>query len=232
MTKHKPSAKSSPPPAACARKGAVVLKRNAVALCVAMLLAGMLLGWQSAVMWFNQESAAKASGMGAQGGMPPGMPGAQGGMPPGMGGAQGNPMNSPIMAQAKTLEEQAAANPNDPKLWAKLGDLYYDAGLAERSVVNYQKSLALSPNQPNVWTDMGVMLREMKKNQEALKAFEQAAALDPKHEQSRFNIGIVYLDLNDKQSAAKAWNALLAVNPAAKTPDGKSLADAVKNLTK
>lgn len=232
MAKHKPSLKSPSSSSSAASRGPVVLRRNAVALCGAMLLAGMLLGWQGAVMWFNQDSAAKASAMAAQGGTPPGMPGAQGGMPPGMGGAQGNPMTSPIMAQAKTLEEQAAANPNDPKVWAKLGDLYYDAGLAERSVVSYQKSLALSPNQPNVWTDMGVMLREMKKTQEALKAFEQAAALDPKHEQSRFNIGIIYLDLNDKQSAAKAWKDLLAVNPAAKSPDGKSLAEAVKQLTK
>jgi len=137
------------------------------------------------------------------------------------------------MAQAKAMEDQAAKSPNDPAIWAKLGDTYFDAELPERSVMAYQKSLALKPNQPNVWTDMGVMLRMMNKTDEALKAFEQAASLDPKHEQSRLNIGVVKLfDLKDTPGAIVAWKALIAVNPEAKMPDGKRVADALKEISK
>ena len=197
--------------------GPMVRRQTAVVLSVVMLLAGIFLGWQGAVIIFNQ-----GAGLGEKPGM--GQQAQQ--MPPGQ-----SPMTSPLMAQAKALEEQAAKNPNDPAVWAKLGDFYYDAEMADRAVAAYQKSLALSPNQPDVWTDMGVMLRNQNKPQEALKAFEQAASIDPKHEQSRMNVGVVlYYDLKDKAGALKVWQDLLALNPQAKMPDGKSVADAVKEL--
>ncbi|MFP5222403.1 MAG: tetratricopeptide repeat protein [Acidobacteriota bacterium] len=206
----------------------MVLKRNAGVFAVAMLLAGVFMGWQGAVVVFNQDALQGGKpGMQQSPQMPPGMPG-------GMPGQQGaNPMTSPLMAQAKAMEEQAAKTPNDPAVWAKLGDTYFDAELPDRSVMAYQKSLALKPNQPNVWTDMGVMLRMMNKTDEALKAFEQAASLDPKHEQSRLNIGVVkYFDLKDTPGAIVAWKSLLAVNPDAKMPDGKRVADALKEISK
>lgn len=209
----------------------MVLKRNAAVFAVAMLLAGVFMGWQGAVVVFNQDALQGGKpGMpqsSASPQMPPGMPG---GMP---GQQGGNPMTSPLMAQAKAMEDQATKAPNDPVIWAKLGDTYFDAELPDRSVMAYQKSLALKPNQPNVWTDMGVMLRMMNKTDEALKAFEQAASLDPKHEQSRLNIGVVKLfDLKDTPGAIVAWKGLIAVNPEAKMPDGKRVADALKEISK
>ena len=216
--------------ASTARTGAsapqnMVRRQSAVALALVALLAGVFIGWQGAVIVFNQDAAQGGKPSQMPGGMPGGTP--QGQMPP-----QGmNPMSS-LMAQAKTMEEQAAKNPNDPAAWAKLGDTYFDAELPDRAVAAYQKSLALKPGQPDVWTDMGVMLRSQDKFQDALKAFEQAIALDPKHQQARLNIGVVYLfDLKDKAAAVKAWQELLAVNPDAKMPDGKRVADAVKEIS-
>ena len=197
----------------------MVRRQSAAALCVIMLLAGVFLGWQGAVVVFNQDAA--------QGGKP-GMH--QQAQQPAQGQGQ-NPMASALMAQAKTMEDQAAKTPNDPVVWTKLGDTYFDAELPDRAVAAYQKSLALSPNQPDVWTDMGVMLRLMGKTQEALKAFEQAVSIDPKHQQARLNTGVVYLfDLKDKPAALKAWQDLLAIHPEAKMPDGKRVADAVKEI--
>jgi cytochrome c-type biogenesis protein CcmH/NrfG len=203
----------------------MVRRQSAVALALVALLAGVFIGWQGAVIVFNQDAAQGGKPGQMTGQMPGGMP-PQGQMPP-----QGmNPMSS-LMAQAKALEEQAAKNPNDPAAWAKLGDTYFDAELPDRAIAAYQKSLALKPGQPDVWTDMGVMLRSQDKFQDALKAFEQATALDPKHQQARLNTGVVYyFDLKDKAAAAKAWQGLLAVNPDAKMPDGKRVADAVKEI--
>ncbi|MFZ5426509.1 MAG: tetratricopeptide repeat protein [Thermodesulfobacteriota bacterium] len=194
----------------------MVRQGSAILLAVTGFLAGIFFGWQGAVVVLNQEAA-----QGGKGGM---HQQAQQGQ---------SPMNSPLMAQAKALEEKAAANPNDPKAWADLGNTYFDAGLPDRAVAAYQKSLAIKPGQPDVWTDMGVMLRNMDKPAEAIKAFEQAAALDPKHQQSRLNIGVVkYFDLQDKDGAVAAWKALLAINPQAAMPDGKKVADALKEISK
>jgi len=198
----------------------MVRRQSAVVLCVALFLAGLFMGWQGAVSMFSQQAA-------PAGAMP--RPAAEAAQPQGQ--AQGNPMGSPLMAQARALEERAAKNPGDAQAWAELGNVYFDAGFAERAVAAYQKSLALSPNQPDVWTDMGVMQRELKQVQEALKSFQQALELNPRHELARLNTGIVLLfDVKDKEGAAKAWKELLAVNPQARMPDGKSVADAVKEL--
>lgn len=214
--KSRPGAAASP----------VMLTRNAMLLAVLMLLAGLFVGWQGAVVVLNQEAAqAGKPGMHQQ-------PQAQAqtqapGQPAGMAA-----MGSPLMAQAKALEEKAAKNPNDPKAWAELGNTYFDAELPERAVMAYQKSLALSPNQPDVWTDMGVMLRASGKFQEALNAFRQTVSLEPKHQQARLNMGVVLLfDLKDQAEGLKAWKELLAIHPDARLPDGKPLADAVKELT-
>jgi cytochrome c-type biogenesis protein CcmH/NrfG len=202
---------------------AMVRKQTAVVLAVVMLLAGVFIGWQAAVIVVNQD--------GLQGGVPSDMPGVQqGAASRGMPGQDSQ--TPPLMDQAKAMEEKVAKNPNDPAVWAQLGDTYYDTGLSGRAVAAYQKSLALKPNQPDVWTDMGVMLRAEGKPKDARQAFEQAMSIDPKHEQSRLNLGVVMLyDLNDKAGALKAWQGLLAIDPEAKMPDGKSVADAVKELS-
>lgn len=212
MKKQKDSAQAKSKPQA--PQGPMVRRRTAVILCVVMLLAGAFLGWQGAVLVFNQEAV--------QGGRPPMPQQAQQG---------GEGMGSPLMSQAKNLEAQAAKTPNDPAVWAKLGDTYFDADLPDRAVASYQKSLALKPNQPDVWTDMGVMLRNQNKPQEALKAFDQAISIDSKHQQARMNKGVVlWFDLKDKAGALQAWQELLAINPNATMPDGKKVADAVKEL--
>ncbi|WP_243311364.1 tetratricopeptide repeat protein [Fundidesulfovibrio agrisoli] len=232
-----PSAKSAPGQV----PAGMVRKQSAVLLCAIMLLAGVFMGWQGAVIVFNQETVAgrgagQEHGQQPQAGMPPqgmppqGMP--QGGMNAMMGGGQ-NPMMTNLMAQAKTLEDKAAKTPNDVKVWVDLGNLYFDADLPERSVAAYEKALALDAGQPDVWTDMGVMLRAIKKPQEALKAFQKAVSLQNNHEIARMNIGVVKLyDLGDKAGAAEAWNQLVAINPGAKMPDGRKVADAVKDLSK
>ena len=184
-------------------------RSSAMLLAAAALLAGIFLGWQGAMLRFDSGGASPAAQM------PPAAP----------------DNSTALMAQAKTLEQKAAQNPNNAAIWAQLGNTYFDAGFAERAVTAYQKSLAINPGQPDVLTDMGVMLRDGRKFREALGAFQQAAQLDPKHEQSRLNMGVVLLhDLNDKAGALKAWRELLAINPQAQTPDGKSLADEVKLL--
>lgn len=215
---------------------AMVRRSSAVLLCVVMLLAGVFMGWQGAVIVFNQDLG-KGGGAGmhesaeqAQKGQNP-MTQAQGGMNAMMGG--GNPMMSGLMAQAKALEEKTAKNPGDKQAWVELGNLYFDADLPDRAVVAYKKALDLDPKQPDVWTDMGVMLREQKKPQEALDAFRKAIAVKNNHEIARLNVGIVLLnDLGDKQGAVAAWKELLAINPEAKSPDGRKVADAVKELSK
>lgn len=150
-------------------------------------------------------------------------------MPPqGMGAGTGAGM----AGQVKALEDAAAKNPGDVLAWVNLGNLQFDLGNPDKAVEAYQKALAIDPKLADVWTDLGVMERARQRPREAVAAFAKAVALDPNHEVARLNTGIVLLhDMGDKPAALAAWKELLARKPEAKMPDGRRLADVVRDVS-
>lgn len=131
------------------------------------------------------------------------------------------------------LEGKAASNPTDSNAWIQLGNFCFDHNLPEKAIEAYERALELKPMNIGVWSDLGVMYRRTKQFDKAVDAFGHAADLDPQHVVSRFNMGIVYLhDLNDKVGAMNAWKQVLAIDPEAKTPNGKPVADLLRELDK
>jgi tetratricopeptide (TPR) repeat protein len=131
-------------------------------------------------------------------------------------GAQGMPAPPSAEAQARILRIEAAvaADPKNHDAWVALGNEYFDAHQAQRSIEAYAKALALKPNDPNVLTDQGVMYRNLGQFDQALANFQKANKLQPNHLQSLINIGIVYAnDLSKPAEAAKAWNKVVALAP-------------------
>lgn len=111
-------------------------------------------------------------------------------------------------------KEVIAKDPKNYDAVVGLGNLYYDAGQAEKAIEIYKKALEINPNDVNVRTDMGTMYRKIGKFDEAIGEFKKAASIDPKHEQSRYNLGVIlYSDKKDSKAAAEAWEDLLKVNP-------------------
>jgi cytochrome c-type biogenesis protein CcmH/NrfG len=131
------------------------------------------------------------------------------------------------------LEVQVAANPNDFKLWAQLGNIYYDTNQPEKAIKAYTRSLELHAGDANLLTDLGVMYRSIGQPKKALEYFEQAIALDPTHEPSRLNKGIVLMyDLHSPDKAIATWEELLRINPEARTAGGESVRDLIKEVKK
>lgn len=146
-----------------------------------------------------------------------------------------SPASPPIppeqAARIAALEKAVLDNPSDARNWTELGNLYFDTNQPGRAVTAYQRSLALAPDNPDVITDMGIMFRELGEFEKAVAQFRRASSVSPRHENALFNEGVVlYYDLQRRDDAMKAWQRLLAVNPAARTPDGKSVADMLRQL--
>lgn len=134
----------------------------------------------------------------------------------------------PQMLQA--LEGEAAQNPQNADIWARLGHAYFDTDQYQKAIDAYEKSLAIEPGNPNVLTDLGVMYRRNKQPRKALEMFSKAIAHDPKHEVSRMNKGIVLLhDLNDEQGAIEAWEELLKINPLAAFGNGQTVDEKIRH---
>ncbi len=148
-------------------------------------------------------------------------------------GGQGSSGQASSEENAHIADAEAAtvANPQDADAWIHLGNLYYGAQQAEKSVMAYTKALEITPRNANVLTDRGTMYRKMGKFDLALASYEQARKVDPRHENSLFNAGIVlYFDLGRKAEAREKWQQLVRLNPSAKAPNGQSVKDMLLDM--
>ena len=168
---------------------------------------------------------------------------------------QGSPQSAPVAASApqqtaqsgqqaaqsqvpheqlhviQDLEKQLAKDPANRELYVALGNACFDAHLHERAIQAYEKALAMNAKDADVLTDVGIMYREAGAFDTALERFRQAQAVDPAHINAAFNEGVVlYYDLQRKPEALARWQRLLEANPAARAPNGKPLADLIKEL--
>lgn len=133
------------------------------------------------------------------------------------------------ITEAKKLVE---ATPGSARLWAKLGDLYFDSGQHYKAIDAYKSSLAIKPGNSQVLTDLGVMYRRTDRSQQALDCFDQAISASPQNETPYLNKGIVlYYDLQDKAGAIKVWRRLLEQNPNAKALNGKTVKQMIQDLS-
>ncbi|MGE5326979.1 MAG: tetratricopeptide repeat protein [Deltaproteobacteria bacterium] len=168
----------------------------------------------------------------------PGAPaGAMGQAATGDSSVQGLPPGHPpldISAAVKTLEDQAAQNPQDPQPALNLANLFYDNRRFQEATEWYQKALKLDPNNINARTDLGTAYFNLGQVQEALNQYNQSLKLDPKHEPTIFNTIIVNLEgTHDLAAARAAWNKLHDLNPNYKGLDAlKQRLDAVSASAK
>lgn len=133
--------------------------------------------------------------------------------------------------QIEQAQKMAESQPDSWKVWANLGNLYYDNDEHAKAIEAYKKALAIEPHEPHVLTDLGVMYRRNGNPKKAVETFDLAIIAAPDHETARFNKGIVlYYDIKDKEGALKAWKGLVDLNPQAKTPGGKLVRDMINEL--
>ncbi len=135
------------------------------------------------------------------------------------------------MSRILSLEEGLKTNPKDVQAWIDLGHLYFDSHMPQQAIRAYTEALKLNPDNPDVTVDMGVMYREIHEHDKALELFESVVKKYPDHQNARFNVGVVlYFDLGKKAEGRAVWEELLRRNPKFKAPNGKPLAEFLKEL--
>jgi tetratricopeptide (TPR) repeat protein len=139
--------------------------------------------------------------------------------------------NKELLQHIFKHEEDVRKNPDDVEAWKSLGNLYFDAGEAEKSIRAYTRALELRPGDADALVDRGVMYRALKRYDDALENFKKALAVNPRHEHAMFNSGIVlYFDLGRKDEALAVWRSLADINPEARAPNGDKLVDMIEKL--
>lgn len=126
------------------------------------------------------------------------------------------PVDGQSAAAAQQLRQQVAeleglltANPDDPRLLAAMGNVYFDAGRWQDAMLWYERSLAAAPGDVNVMTDLAIVHRNLGQPQRSVELLDQAIELAPGHWQAWYNKVVVYhFDLHQHDEAAAALRAL------------------------
>src|SRR4029434_1400541 len=126
---------------------------------------GLILGW----IIGSQQAGGRANPATAQT--------AQSGAP-----AAGQPQAPPIdLQRASALEQHAKAHPNDAKVRAERGYLYYDGQLFDLAIPWYEASYKIDPKDINVSTDLAVSYYYTDQPDKALAQIEQSLKIDANH---------------------------------------------------
>ena len=149
-----------------------------------------------------------------------------------MGGAGapsgGAPAGAPMVAQINELKERVQKDPKDFEAWARLGNIYQDAGMFQPAIQFYEKASALKPEEANVLTDMGICYQEQSQYDKSLDLFERAQKADASNWQSLYNIVVVAgLRMGRVDRAEAALTRLRQIKP-----DAPNLADLTAALDK
>ena len=203
------------------------ITRQNISFAIAGVIFGGVLGFIGAHLAYGGRSGATGAAapetMGGQRGAPVMAPDASAGAGPqqaapgGPPGEQGGPSMDQMESVTRELAALKKAVEDDPRNVAalgRLGNLYMDAGMFDKSVDFYKRALEIEPHDPDLRTDMGTCLRQMGRFDEAVREFERSVADDPKHWKGWFNIGIVNLyDLGNYQKAEESFAKALELNP-------------------
>jgi tetratricopeptide (TPR) repeat protein len=131
----------------------------------------------------------------------------------GGGGQPGGNAPAPEAAapgdRLRQLRKEIERDPQSPKLWAALGNAYYDREDWDQAITAYEKGRRRAANDPNLLSDLGAAYRNRGEFRRAIACFEKARAADPDHWQSLLNLVLVTaFDARDANAAERHFAEL------------------------
>jgi cytochrome c-type biogenesis protein CcmH/NrfG len=171
------------------------MKRDSVALGLAGVFFGLIVGWILGSQRLAPAPAAAA--------------------PQAAVAESQAPEPKPIDQQRlATLEAQAKTAPTDPVPRILLGDLYFDAQRFDLAMPWYEAAVALDPKRIDASTDLGICYFYTNQVDRALAQFDKSLAMDANHLKTLLNVGIVRaFGKGDRPGAAQAWERVVAIAP-------------------
>ena len=79
---------------------------------------------------------------------------------------------------------------------------------------------------------LGGMYHAAGQPEKANASFDKVCTRDVKHQQCRFNKGMALFKMDKPDKATAGWRELLAIHPDAETPDGRKVAELIKEMKK
>ncbi len=110
------------------------------------------------------------------------------------------------------------SEPANHKIWAELGNAYYDLEMPKEAIEAYNMSLKLKPNDIEVLNDQGAMFRLTGDFQSAIKNHQLVLTVDPNNLESLYSIGYIYaIEVNQISEAIPFWKRFLDIDASSET---------------
>ena len=89
-----------------------------------------------------------------------------------------------------------------------MADIYFEKGLYNLAITNYQKSIHINPNNEQLHYKLGKTYYEARQYPEAVSYLDQAIRINPTYAQAYHLLGLTYVALGDNISANKQYEIL------------------------
>lgn len=126
-----------------------------------------------------------------------------------------NVPQSQIDKAIKRYKKQSTLQPNSPKIYTDLGNLYLRKGEPENAAAYYHQALKINPRYAKAHLNLGRVLLKQGKQQEFIKQMQLALALQPKIGTAidRFNLANALVDRGQQQQAISFYCKAIVLDP-------------------
>ena len=118
-----------------------------------------------------------------------------------------------LVALVEKNLKAVSADPDDPDLWMRLGNVYEANGLDALGLDSYRKAVSIGPDQPKGWYRIGRTKMSLGDRNGALEALRRAVELEPDHAPLRWRLGFWQLDQGHLGQAQASFEQAIALNP-------------------
>lgn len=185
-----PTARSSRPPKAAARRSRGPLIFLGVAVVALMLIAAFAVG---------RSTSGAGSGAAAGGGVT----------------ATATAAAPLDQAQVAALMAKIAADPQDSASLQTLGNMYYDANDFANALTFYEKAVLLAPKDDGRWIAVAAAAFQSGNDSRAFEAWNKALAINPDNIEAHYGLGHYYARQTppDNAKAAAEWQKVVDIDP-------------------
>ncbi|MFQ5663190.1 MAG: tetratricopeptide repeat protein [Terriglobia bacterium] len=119
-----------------------------------------------------------------------------------------------ISQRWRSLEQQAQANPRDPRAAVELANFLFSLERWEDALVWYRRALELAPKNADARTDLGSCYYNLDRFDEAITEFTRALEIEPNKPEALFNLAMARLrGKQDRAGARRAYEQLRRHHP-------------------
>jgi len=123
-------------------------------------------------------------------------------------------MKSYADKQAEPLLSTLKSRPNDAKLLANIGAVYFAAHQFRTAQEYYARSAKIDNKNPAILVKLSSAYYYTGNSKSAITTLNQALQLDPRNADALFNLGVLDMQVkSDPKSAIALWEKLLEYNP-------------------